>query len=75
MKFQKVIWYEGMKLDPHHFQQADRYSQYSINTKFRLLNPGFWGINKMIIDTAALAGGTFGFVECQGIMPDGLSFI
>jgi len=74
MKFQKVVWYEGMKLDPHHFQQADRYNQYCINTKFRLLNPGFWGIKEMLIDTAALAGGTFGFVQCQGIMPDSLSF-
>jgi type VI secretion system protein ImpJ len=74
MKFQKVVWYEGMKLDPHHFQQADRYSQYSINSKFKLLNNNFWGIKEMHIDAAALAGGSFGFVACSGIMPDGFSF-
>src|SRR5512143_1663551 len=74
MKFQKVVWYEGMKLDPHHFQQSDRYNQYNINSKFRLLNPSFWGIKEMQIDIAALAGGSFGFVECRGIMPDGFSF-
>ena len=74
MKFQKVVWYEGMKLDPHHFQQADRYNQYFINTKFRLLNPGFWGVKEMLIDSASLAGGSFGFVQCSGIMPDGFSF-
>ena len=74
MKFQKVVWYEGMKLDPHHFQQSDRYNQYNLNSKLRLLNPNFWGIKEMQIDSAALAGGSFGFVECSGIMPDGFSF-
>lgn len=74
MKFQKVVWYEGMKLDPHHFQQSDRFNQYSINSRLRLLNPSFWGIKEMQIDLAALAGGSFGFVECRGIMPDGFSF-
>jgi type VI secretion system protein ImpJ len=74
MKFQKIVWYEGMKLDPHHFQQADRYNQYSINSRLGLLNPSFWGIKEMQIDLAALAGGSFGFVECRGIMPDGFSF-
>ncbi len=74
MKFQKVVWYEGMKLDPHHFQQADRFNQYNINSRFRLFSPNFWGIREMEIDSAALAGGTFGFIVCSGIMPDGFSF-
>lgn len=74
MKYQKVVWYEGMKLDPHHFQQSDRFTQYSINSRFRSLNPNFWGISEMNIDSAALAGGSFGFVFCRGIMPDGFSF-
>jgi len=74
MKFQKVVWYEGMKLDPHHFQQADRYNQYSINSRFNSLNPNFWGITEMNLDSAALAGGSFGFVTCKGIMPDGFNF-
>jgi type VI secretion system protein ImpJ len=74
MKFQKVVWYEGMKLDPHHFQQADRYNQYYINSKFRLFSPNFWGIQEMQIDSAALAGGSFGFVACNGIMQDGFTF-
>lgn len=74
MKFQKVVWYEGMKLDPHHFQQSDRYNQYDLNSKLSLINPGFWGIKRMLIDSAALSGGSFGFVQCSGIMPDGLGF-
>ncbi len=74
MKFQKVVWYEGMKLDPHHFQQADRFNQYNLNSKLALLNPGLWGIKSMEVDPAALSGGLFAFVQCSGIMPDGYSF-
>ena len=36
MKLQNVVWYEGMKLNPHHFQQNDRYNQYNINSKFKI---------------------------------------
>jgi type VI secretion system protein ImpJ len=27
----KVLWYEGMTLDPHHFQHWDRYNQALLN--------------------------------------------
>jgi len=74
MKMQKVVWYEGMKLDPHHFQQADRYNQYYINSRINLINSNYWGLKEFKIDIAALASGTFGIVECKGIMPDGLFF-
>jgi len=63
-----------MKLDPHHFQQADRYSHYYINSRIRLINPNCWGLSEFHIDAAALAGGSFGIVRCSGIMPDGFLF-
>ena len=74
MKFQKVVWYEGMKLDPHHFQQADRYNQYYINSRLGLISPNYWGLNEFQIDSAALAGGLLGLIRCNGIMPDGCVF-
>ncbi|RPI71299.1 MAG: type VI secretion system baseplate subunit TssK [Ignavibacteriales bacterium] len=74
MKYQKVVWYEGMKLDPHHFQQADRYNQYYINSRIGLLNPNYWGLNDFQVDAAALAGGLFGLIKCSGVMPDGFMF-
>jgi type VI secretion system protein ImpJ len=74
MKMQKVIWFEGMKLDPHHFQQADKYNQFLINSKFNTINPNYWGLKELNVDFAALSGGTFSLVACSGIMPDGLSF-
>jgi type VI secretion system protein ImpJ len=74
MKFQKVVWFEGMKLDPHHFQQADRFNQYYVNSRLNLINPNHWGLNEFLTDAAALAGGSFGLVRCSGIMPDGFVF-
>ncbi|HSL90925.1 MAG TPA: type VI secretion system baseplate subunit TssK [Ignavibacteriaceae bacterium] len=74
MKMQKVIWFEGMKLDPHHFQQADKYNQFLLNSRINTLNPNYWGLKELQVDLAALSGGNFGLVVCTGIMPDGLSF-
>lgn len=74
MKLQKTVWYEGMKLDPHHFQQADKYYNYNLNSRISFISPNFWGIKDMQFDNASLAGGSFGLVAAKGIMPDGLLF-
>lgn len=74
MKFQKTVWFEGMKLDPHHFQQADRYNSYNLNSRISFINSNLWGIKELQFDNAALAGGTFGLIKGKGIMPDGLIF-
>lgn len=74
MKLQKVIWHEGMKLDPHHFQQADKFNQYYTHTRIISENPNSWGLKELHIDSAAISGGSFGLVRCSGIMPDGLVF-
>jgi type VI secretion system protein ImpJ len=72
MKLKKVVWYEGMKLDPHHFQQAEKFYQESLNTRINSLNVNSWGLKEFSIDKAALAGGQFNLTSCSGIMPDGL---
>jgi type VI secretion system protein ImpJ len=74
VKFQKVVWHEGMKLDPHHFQQLDRYFQYNVNRRIGTINSNNWGFSELQIDSAALANGNFSLVECRGVMPDGLYF-
>lgn len=74
MKMQKTVWYEGMKLDPHHFQQSDRYSNYYINSRLLMINSNNWGLKSLVVDNAALAGGNFSLVSCSGIMPDGMIF-
>lgn len=74
MKLQKVVWFEGMKLDPHHFQLADKYNQYLINSRASSLNSNAWGMVDIQFDLAALAGGSFSLISCKGLMPDGLFF-
>ena len=74
MKLQRVVWYEGMKLNPHHFQQIDRYNQYYINSRINILNSNYWGLTELQVDLAALSGGSFNLVKCTGVMPDGLLF-
>jgi len=74
MKMQRIVWFEGMKLDPHHFQQADRYNQYYINKRLTLINSNYWGLKEIQIDNAALAGGVFNLIACSGVMPDGMLF-
>ncbi|MEE9429993.1 MAG: type VI secretion system baseplate subunit TssK [Melioribacteraceae bacterium] len=73
-KYQKVIWHEGMKLDPHHFQQSDRFFQYSLNKRMDSVYINNWGFSELQIDTASLANGNFSLVNCSGVMPDGLCF-
>ncbi|MCW9064663.1 MAG: type VI secretion system baseplate subunit TssK [Ignavibacteriaceae bacterium] len=71
---QRIVWFEGMKLDPHHFQQADRYNQYYFNKRLALINSNYWGLKEIQIDNAALAGGGFNLIACAGVMPDGMLF-
>lgn len=74
MKMQKTVWYEGMKLDPHHFQQTDRYNQYYINSRLSMINSSSWGLKNLSIDNASLSGGNFSLINCSGVMPDGMIF-
>lgn len=73
-KFQKVVWYEGMKLDPHHFQQMDRFYQHNLNSRINSVLHNNWGIKSIEIDSSNLTNGNFGLISCKGIMPDGLAF-
>lgn len=70
----KVLWFEGMTLDPHHFQQWDRFHQSVVNTKLGYISGFGWGIAGMSIESEGIANGRFNLQSCQGITPDGLSF-
>jgi type VI secretion system protein ImpJ len=70
----KVVWYEGMTLDPHHFQQWDRYVTGLLNNRVDSLNPFAWGFSRLSIDKDRLANGELVLVDCGGVMPDGLPF-
>lgn len=73
-RLQKVIWHEGMNLDPQHFQQADRHHQAQLNFRLRARARYDWGFTELQINPEALASGQFALVRCKGVLPDGLVF-
>jgi len=74
MTVKKVVWFEGMTLDPHHFQQGDRFHQMNLNFIIRSVVAHSWGIADIKIEKEALPNGQFKVSKLSGIMPDGLIF-
>ncbi|MGD1881957.1 MAG: type VI secretion system baseplate subunit TssK [Paracoccaceae bacterium] len=70
----KVLWTEGLFLQPHHFQQADRHMEGLIGGLAEHLVPYGWGVGKLQIDEAALKTGQFAIESCEGLTPDGAVF-
>jgi type VI secretion system protein ImpJ len=70
----KVIWNEGLFLQPHHFQQADRYTEALVSGLARRISPYVWGVSALEIDTETLKVGNFAIKSCAGLTPDGTVF-
>jgi type VI secretion system protein ImpJ len=70
----KVVWYEGMNLDPHHFQQWDRHFRYLVDLRVRSIKHHNWGIIEVDLDKDALLNGHFSLLRCKGVTQDGLVF-
>ena len=51
----KVIWSEGMFLQPQHFQQHDRYVERLLEARTRPLLGNGWGFTSVELDPAAAA--------------------
>jgi type VI secretion system protein ImpJ len=66
----KVIWLEGMFLQPQHLQQQERYFRYLIQQKSTSM-PFFWGFYELEIDKTLLAIGKVGISQCSCVFPDG----
>lgn len=70
----KVIWSEGMFLNPQHFQQQDRYFEQYVSSRVSVLSSYSWGIQDVEIDQQLLALGKFSLVRGKGVLPDGTPF-
>lgn len=70
----KIVWSEGMFLQPQHFQQHDRYLENTINSRASALALFDWGFVNVKIDEQQLKLGKFALTECRGIFPDGTPF-
>ncbi|HEV3052518.1 MAG TPA: type VI secretion system baseplate subunit TssK, partial [Longimicrobium sp.] len=67
-----VGWYEGMLLAPQHFQQAQLQADQLLGYHLAALSPYHWGVRRLVLDCAALPGGTFTVQELEAVLPDGL---
>jgi type VI secretion system protein ImpJ len=70
----KVVWGEGLFLQPQHLQQQERYVERLVRTSTAGLAPFSYGLTKLDIDTDLLALGKFGVRSAAGILPDGTPF-
>jgi type VI secretion system protein ImpJ len=70
----KVIWKEGMFLQPQHFQQAERYFLNNFNSALNSHFPYAYGITELEIDRDAIANGLISITRCSGRLPDGVIF-
>lgn len=70
----KVVWSEGMLLQPQHLQQHDRYLQTQLESRVGRLRPYAWGFAALRIDEQQLALGKLALLACEAVLPDGTPF-
>ena len=67
----KVVWSEGMLLQPQHLQQHDRYLHSTLETRVAHVRAYSWGYANLVIDEQLLALGKLALQSCTAVLPDG----
>jgi len=70
----RIVWSEGMMLQPQHFQQQTRYHESQLRNSLALCHPYLWGISSIEIDKSHLKNGKFCLSSAEGILSDGNYF-
>jgi type VI secretion system protein ImpJ len=70
----KVVWSEGLFLQPQHLQQQERYLERLIRASTAGLTPFSYGLSQLDVDTDLLRLGKFALRSAAGLMPDGTPF-
>jgi type VI secretion system protein ImpJ len=70
----KVMWTEGMFLQPQHFQQQDRFAGRQLDGRIAATVAWPWGFVALQVDDAALLQGRILVSSARGVLPDGLAF-
>lgn len=70
----KVVWSEGMFLNPQHFQQQERYFERLLDGKCSAYGAYGWGIHEFEIDQQLLNLGKVSVTRAKGVFPDGTPF-
>jgi type VI secretion system protein ImpJ len=70
----KILWSEGMFLQPQHLQQHDRHVERLIEGRTQPIAGHAWGFVALVIDEKALALGKLALTQGRGLFPDGTPF-
>jgi type VI secretion system protein ImpJ len=70
----KVVWGEGLFLQPQHLQQQERYIERLIRSSTAGLVPFGHGLTSLDVDTDLLALGKFALRSASGVLADGTPF-
>jgi len=70
----RVIWSEGLFLQPQHFQQQDRYFERFVETRCNPLLPYSWGFTEIEFERDFLKIGKVALRRLSGVFPDGTPF-
>ncbi len=70
----KVVWSEGMFLQPQHFQQHDRYLEKLLENRTAPLLGYSWGFSSFELNSSELKSGKIQLSAARGIFPDGTPF-
>ncbi len=70
----RVIWQEGLFLQPQHFQQQDRHMEAYVEGRCGALRHNGWGLIEIELDESLMNIGKFGLTRARGVFPDGTPF-
>ncbi|MGH9373743.1 MAG: type VI secretion system baseplate subunit TssK [Vicinamibacterales bacterium] len=70
----RVVWSEGLFLQPQHFQQQDRHFERYVETRCQALVPYSWGFTEIEFERDFLKIGKIGLRRLAGVFPDGTPF-
>jgi type VI secretion system protein ImpJ len=70
----KVVWSEGLFLQPQHFQQQDRYFERYVEARCHALTPFSWGFTELEFERDLLRIGKLALRRAAGVFPDGTPF-
>lgn len=73
-KNSRVIWSEGLFLQPQHFQQQERYFDHEIHVRTAHFNGHCHGFNMLQLDPDLLLAGKVGVLKASGYFQDGTYF-
>lgn len=72
--YSKIVWSEGLFLQPQHFQQQERYFERLLESRLRAAHCYSWGFAQLEIDEPSLNLGKLAVNAASGVFPDGTPF-